>query len=145
MFVSTVLLWWHICGLTLCVCVHSGVMVHICGLTLYVRVHIGVMVHICGLNMYVFVHSGVMVSYLYFKNSGKMESKSEAGAGAILKVNCLRFAGVFSYRYLRSDLTHTNKQTHTQNTFFPSTGCTLSSKAHFPKFFCSRTPFGFEK
>jgi len=60
-----------------------------------------------------------MVAYLYFKNSGKLESKSEDGAGAILKANCLRFAGVFSYRYLRSDLTHTHTHTHT-HIFFPT-------------------------
>jgi len=89
-----------------------------------------------------------MVAYLYFKNSGKMEGKSEAGAGAILKVNCLRFASVFSYRYLRSDLTHTNKQTNThthKNIFFPSTVCTLSSKAHFPKLIMLADPFRLRK
>ena len=109
MFVSTVVLWWLTCGLTVYVCVHSG----------------------------------VMVAYLYFKNSGKMDCKNEAGAGAILKVNCLRFAGVFSYRYLRSGHTHTH--THTQNTFFPSTVCTLSSKTHFPKLFLLADPFWFRK
>jgi hypothetical protein len=55
-----------------------------------------------------------MVAYLFFKNSGKMESKSEDGAGAILRANSLRFVGVFSYRYLRSD--------HTQHI------CTLSTE-----------------
>jgi hypothetical protein len=56
-----------------------------------------------------------MVAYLFFKNSGKMESKSEDGAGAILRTNCLRFVGVFSYRYIRSDLSlcHTHTHTHT--------------------------------
>jgi hypothetical protein len=61
-----------------------------------------------------------MVAYLFFKNSSKMESKSEDGAGAILKANCLRFVGVFSYRYLRSDHSHTKFVSHVV--------CTLASE-----------------
>jgi len=40
-------------------------MVHICGLTLYVCVQSGVMMHICGLTLYVCVHSGVVVAHLW--------------------------------------------------------------------------------
>jgi len=82
-----------------------------------------------------------MVAYLYFKNSGMMECKGEAGAGGVLKANCLRFAGVFSYRYLRSDLTYTNTNKHTQNTFFPSTVCTLSPTAQFPQIVLLAVPY----
>jgi hypothetical protein len=87
--------------------------------------------YLCRLTLRVCARSGVMVAYLFFKNSGNMESKSEDGAGAILRTNCLRFVGVFSYRYIRSDLslchTHTHTHTHT-HIFFPRTVCTLSSE-----------------
>jgi hypothetical protein len=41
-----------------------------------------------------------MASYLFFKNTAKMQNKEES-AGAMMRTNCLRFVGVFSYRYLR--------------------------------------------
>jgi hypothetical protein len=42
-----------------------------------------------------------MASYLFFKNTAKMQNKAEDSAGAMMRTNCLRFVGVFSYRYLR--------------------------------------------
>jgi hypothetical protein len=56
----------------------------------------------------VWVRSGVMVTYLFFKNSAKMMNKGEESAGAMMRANSLRFVGVFSYRYLRSDYIHTH-------------------------------------
>ena len=106
--------------------------------------------HICGLTLYVCVRSGVMVAYLYFKNSGKMESKSDDGAVAILRANCLRFAGVFSYRYLRSDVTQTNKQTnkqntHTQNTIFPTYSLYTTTWRSVNQTFLPADPFRLRK
>ncbi|KAJ4446596.1 hypothetical protein ANN_13293, partial [Periplaneta americana] len=48
-----------------------------------------------------FFISGVMVSYVFFKNSAKITTKEDRGAGAMMRDNSLRFIGVFSYRYLR--------------------------------------------
>jgi hypothetical protein len=42
-----------------------------------------------------------MASYLFFKNSAKLQNKGEDSAGAMMRANSLRFVGVFSYRYLR--------------------------------------------
>jgi hypothetical protein len=44
-----------------------------------------------------------MASYLFFKNSAKLQNKGEdeGSVGAMMRANSLRFAGVFSYRYLR--------------------------------------------
>jgi hypothetical protein len=53
-----------------------------------------------------------MVAYLFFKNLAKMKNTAEDGIGVMMQANSLRFIGVFSYRYLRSDYIYTH--THTQ-------------------------------
>ncbi|KAJ9583177.1 hypothetical protein L9F63_022477 [Diploptera punctata] len=48
-----------------------------------------------------FFLSGVMVSYVFFKNTSKNNTKEDISTVQMLKNNSVRFLGVFSYRYLR--------------------------------------------
>lgn len=76
-------------------------------------------------------YSGVMVAYLFFKNLTKVVNTAEDGIGVIMKVSAIRFIGVFSYRYLRSDYIYTHA--HIIQTFV----------SHIQSLYSIITPFEF--